>query len=450
MKDVFGTYDIRGKVGEVIDEDFASRLGWTFGNYISPAGAARFLIGFDSRGSSPVLAAAFVAGLEQGGHQVTNLGLGSTPLVNWVGASSGFDGIAVVTASHMGPNYTGFKLSSKGAVPLSARNGLGCLKQTLPEAPQNLSRTPSTKETGAPLAQYIERLLSYLQSGRTLKIALDGVNGVAGTEIKHLQTLALGIEIVDIGANPMADFGGIAPDPLETETLQRVSKAVIQHKCDFGAAFDGDMDRIVVVDERGQAVPTDVILTLLSTRALDRRPGSAILYDLRASRVVPETIQALGGKPIKTKVGNSFIHCGMVEHLAALAGELSGHYYFDELFNTDNAVVTLFELINLLRQTAEPLSAIVEPLTKYPSSGEINLPATDCGAVIAKLDSYFDSADKDYLDGLSVDFTDWWFNVRASQTEPLLRVSVGAREKAVLATKVENLLSIIRNAQAPV
>jgi phosphomannomutase len=242
-----------------------------------------------------------------------------------------------------------------------------------------------------------------------------------------------------------ANFSGRSPNPLEEGALARLSETVKKRKLDFGLAFDGDGDRAVVVNERGEMVPPDALGGLIALHFLKESPGAVILHDLRTSRAVAEQIEAAGGRPVRSRVGHAFIKRAMREHKAIFAMELSGHYYYSDLHYTDNGLRTLIELINIVSAEGTPISEIIKPLQRYPTSGEINLKVADREKVLTALENKYRKGRIDHLDGLSVDYPDWWFNVRSSHTESILRVNIGADNKALLFDKSKVLLADIEN-----
>ena len=272
------------------------------------------------------------------------------------------------------------------------------------------------------ISQYLTFLLSHLRPRRRLKIAIDAGHGAAGPEITALVKAAVSmVDIIVINTAPDGTFPKRTPNPLDKGCLDELSQLVIREKCDFGVSLDGDADRAVFVDEKGKLVPTDLMIGLIGGELIERNGGGKIVYDLRASRSVPEYIAAKGGEAIRTGVGTNFMIGALKESGALFAGELSGHYYYADMFNTDNALRTAMEAINVVAQGAAPLSNLIDPLSVYSTSGEINL----------------------HIDGLSVNFQEWWFAARGSQTEPLLRLTVGAVSPEILADKTQELIAII-------
>jgi phosphomannomutase len=443
---VFGAYDIRGIVGDDLDSATIMAIARAYGDYICPKEPGSFLIGHDGRWSSPALAEAVSVGLRESGHRVTHVGLSSTPIVYWYGAEGGFDGSIAISASHLPAEYNGLKLCQRDALPLSGEHGLPEIEAMSRKTPKQSGR-PSSEllAFASPLSQYIAHIRSRLKPARPLRIAVDAGNGMGGISAEALFSPFDTVELWRLSFHPDAYFSGRSPNPLEEGALDRLSETVKKRKLDFGLAFDGDADRAVVVDERGEMVPPDTLGGLIALHFLKDNPGAVILYDLRTSRAVTELIEAAGGRPIRSRVGHAFIKRAMRDNHAIFAMELSGHYYYSDLHYTDNGLRTLVELINIVSAEEKPLSELIKPFRLYPTSSEINLKVTDQKRIIAALENKYRDGHIDHLDGLSVDYPDWWFNVRSSHTESILRINIGATKKALLVDKRKILLVDIEN-----
>jgi phosphomannomutase len=443
---LFGEYDIRGVVGEDLDSATVRAIARAFGDYLSPKRPGRFLIGHDARWSSPALAEAVSVGLRESGHSVTHIGLASTPLVYWYGAEAGFDGSVAISASHLPSEYNGLKLCRRSAVPLSGDSGLPKVAALLGKhARETTSRSNETLRREAPLVQYAAQIGKRLKPEREIKIAVDAGNGMGGIEADAM-FLHSGSEMVRLwrlnfyldGAFPVRPS-----NPLAEGALAQLSAIVKNNSLDFGLAFDGDADRAVLVDEAGRMVPPDAVGGLIALSLLKAHPGATILHDLRSSRALPELILAAGGRAQRSRVGHAFIKRAMRQQKAVFAMELSGHYYYRDLHYTDNALRTLIEMINIVSAADKPLSQLVRPFERYPTSGEINLKVANREAVLQALEAKYRNGHVDHLDGLSVDYSDWWFNVRPSQTEPVLRLNIGAATGAQLEQKRAELVSAV-------
>lgn len=446
---LFGAYDIRGIYGNGLDEAFAHKVGHAYGSYIKPGGSGRILVGYDARLSSPSLRDAFVEGVLESGSDVVDIGIASTPMAVWWAAQAGFDGGAVITASHLAKEHNGFKLYAKCAKPLGAQNGLGEIRKVVEANSPNgttggAGKTRGTCTTENIIPQYLTFLLSHLRPRRRLKIAMDAGHGAAGPEVQALVKAAISmVDIIVINTKPDGTFPKRTPNPLDKGCLDELSQLVVQEKCDFGVSLDGDADRAIFVDEKGKLVPTDLMIGLIGGELVSKNGGGKIVYDLRASRSVPEHILAKGGEPVRTGVGTNFMIGSLKDSGALFAGELSGHYYYADMFNTDNALRTAMEAINVVAQGHEPLSTLINPLSVYSTSGEINLRVSGIHETLKRLEESIAGGTKEHIDGLSVNFQEWWFAARGSQTEPLLRLTVGAVSPEILADKTQELIKII-------
>ncbi|CAN5141295.1 phosphomannomutase/phosphoglucomutase [soil metagenome] len=442
---LFGAYDIRGIYGKGLDEPFAKNVGLAYGHYLKPQGGGRVLVGCDARTSSPALKEAFVEGILNSGNDVLDIGISSTPMAVWYAAQAGFHGGAVVTASHMGKQYNGLKLYAGQAKPLGANNGLGEIRTKVEIGGSGQSTNTKGKlSTVDIIPEYVSFLLRHVRPERRLKIALDAGHGAAGPELEELARTAKHlIDFILLNSTPDGTFPNRTPNPLDEGSLTELSKTVVEQKCDFGVSFDGDADRAVFVDEHGVQVDTGLMIGLIGAELVRRHGGGKVVYDLRASRAVPEYIVSQGGTAIRTGVGTQFMMNSMKDHRALFAGELSGHYYFADMYATDNALRTMLEAVNVVARGTASLSKLIEPLMVYSSSGEINLRVSDIQETLGKLESSIAGGTKEHIDGLSVNFDDWWFSARGSQTEPVLRLTIGAVTKEILAERKAQLFEII-------
>jgi phosphomannomutase len=443
---IFGAYDIRGVVGEDLDTPTIMKIARAYAEYLCPEQPGHFVIGHDDRWSSAAFAEAASIGLRQSGHKVTHIGLSSTPMVYWYGAEGDFDGSITISASHLPPNYNGLKLCSRDAVPLSNEHGLPDIEAMLRESSRINTRASSESvQYASPLAEYTANIRRHLKPIRPVKVAVDAGNGMGGIETETVLAPYGGIELWRINFHPDSKFPVRPSNPLIEGALDQLAGIVKKNNLDFGLAFDGDADRAILVDEQGKMVPPDALGGLIAVHFLESNHGANILHDLRVSRAFPEQIKAAGGQPVRSRVGHSFIKRAMREHGAVFAMELSGHYYYADLHYTDNALRTLVEVINILSIKNETLSELVKPFQRYATSGEINLEVANRDLVLASLEAKFRDGQADHLDGLSVDYPDWWFNVRCSHTEPVLRLNIGTVRQDLLDRKRTELLSQIRH-----
>lgn len=438
---IFGAYDIRGVVGHDLDSPMVREIARAYGEYLCPRRPGHFLIGHDDRRSSAAFAEAASFGLRESGHKVTHIGLASTPMVYWFGAEGGFDGSIAISASHLPPDYNGLKLCSRDALPLSSEHGLTEIADIL-RKPQRTSSHPCNEEVQhfSPLLEYASEIRRHLKPTRLLKVAVDAGNGMGGMATEATLVPIDTVELWRLNFHPDSKFPVRPSNPLEPGALDQLAGIVKRHGLDFGLAFDGDADRAIVVDEQGKMVPPDALGGLIAIHMLKTTPGATILHDLRVSRALPEEVKAASGQAVRSRVGHAFIKRAMREHGAVFAMELSGHYYYADLHYTDNGLRTLVELVNIVSAADKQLSELIEPFKRYPTSGEINQVVSDRKAALDSLEGKYRDGHIDHLDGLSVDYPDWWFNARPSQTEPVLRLNIGATDPVVLEEKQRILL----------
>lgn len=439
MAGIFKAYDIRGIVGEGVTPDVAYLIGRGLAATLFAEGG-RVVITRDMRDHGRDLSTELARGLSEGGCDVLNCGLAATPMNYW--AINHFDaaGGVSVTASHNGPRYNGFKVSGRGASPYSHDNGLDRVEQwvrdaeagRIPEAPGG----GSIEQVEGLLDPYLAWMRGFLKpasgSPRRLKIAVDAGNGMGGHFLPGFLEGLDWIEAVPLFWELDGEFPNHEADPLKPENLAWAQDAVRSGRCDLGVALDGDADRCMFIDETGEPISSDLTTALLAAHILQRFPGSPILYDLRSSHVVPQWISGHGGEPVRGRVGHSFMKRLMREKKACFGGELSGHYYFAECFQTDSGLMALIEMINLLQSDPAPLSELVAPLRQFSATGEINYRVPDTRKAIQQIEDEFRGRAQslDHLDGLTVEMDGWWFNLRSSNTEPLLRLNLEAPSDA--------------------
>ena len=443
MAGIFKAYDIRGRYPDELDEEVAKRIGNAFAHLL---GAKWIVVGRDMRLSSAALAGAFAEGAALAGAEVADAGEVSTPHLNCAIGRGGFDGGAMVTASHLPGGMNGLKLSRKDAIPLSGDRGLPLLETMVGE----VERGPvaGLHYTVDMLDVYVRKVAGFIRAQRPLTIAVDAGNGMAGPEIPPLFARAPAWHLVPMYLEPDGTFPHHHANPLDPETTRDLQARVVAEGADFGAAFDGDADRCGFVDERGERVRQDLVTGLIAEFLLEESPGATILYDLRSSRAVVEAIERAGGRGVRSRVGHAFIKARMREEGAIFAGELSGHYYYRDMGFTDNGLLTLVMVANIVAARGKPLSELIRPLDRYPSTGEINLQVGDPDRVFAALEARYRDADLDHLDGLTVGYPAWWFNIRRSHTEPVVRLNLEADTESLLDEKRQEVFGIIREAEA--
>lgn len=447
LSSVIKAYDVRGVVGEHIDEDFVRTAGAAFAHILREEGETRIAVGHDMRPSSPALAAAFAEGAASQGLNVTDLGLTSTDELYFVAGSQRCAG-AMFTASHNPAQYNGIKLCRAGATPVSTDTGLSEIGRMILEGVPEFEGERGVVEKQNALEAYAKyvRDLVPVPTRRKLVVAVDAANGMAGLTVPA----ALGdMDIRSLYFELDGTFPNHEANPLDPKNLVDLQKFTVEQGADIGLAFDGDADRCFVVDERGEAVSPSAITALIATRTLAENPGATIIHNLITSRAVPEMIDECGGTAVRTRVGHSYIKAKMAEHGALFGGEHSAHYYFAEFFNADSGLVAALHVLAALAEQDKPLSELMAQYERYVASGEINSEVADQEAATKRVvDAFADRAESvDTLDGVTVHLKDSkaWFNVRASNTEPLLRLNAEAPTQEEVDALVNEILGLIRS-----
>ncbi len=438
MAGIFKAYDIRGVVGKDLDEDLAFKIGRAFVSFLN---CRRVVVGQDMRSSSDAMFQALARGLTQQGADVIRVGVCSTPMSYYANGKLGADAGIMITASHNPGEWNGFKLCREKAIPISGATGIQEIERRVRQS--DFAPAPAAPGTIASydiLPEYVKHVKQLAALQRPITIAADCANAMGCVESKAL------VDLMRVDA--MYDtLDGTFPhheaNPLKTETLADLQQKVRAGRYDFGAAFDGDADRVGFVDETGAIVPMDMITLLIAQSILKKQKG-IILYDLRSSWTVREVILENGGTPQMCRVGHAFIKQQMRAAHALFAGELSGHYYFRENYFTESSAMAVLYIANLLSQSREPLSAMIKPFHRYFKSAEINSAVKDPPAVLARLKNQYRNGKQFELDGLSVEYSDWWFNVRCSNTEALVRLNLEAKTQAQLDRRTQELLALIR------
>ena len=439
-------YDVRGIVPDELDADIARALGAAFARF---ADAPTIVTARDMRESGIELGRAFAEGVISQGVDVVESGLGSTDLLYYAAGSMGLPG-AMFTASHNPAKYNGIKLCLAGAKPVGQESGLvqirddaqRYLKDGLPSGEK--SGTISQQDVLADYAAYMKKLVPDLAGIRRLKVVVDAGNGMGGHTVPPT-FVGLPLEVTEMYFELDGSFPHHEANPIDPENLRDLQKAVLAKGADLGLAFDGDADRCFVVDERGQIVSPSTLTALIAARELRRVPGATIIHNLITSRSVPEVVAELGGTAVRTRVGHSFIKAEMARTGAVFGGEHSGHFYFSEFWNADSGMLAALHTLAELGQQSGPLSTLLSSYERYVASGEINSTVEDQAARLAAIKTGYGDKPQDELDGLTVDLGDGaWFNVRASNTEPLLRLNVEARGESAMATVRDEVLALIR------
>ncbi len=445
VPEIFKAYDIRGLYGTELDEDGAERIGRAF---IAVTGARRVAVGHDVRLSSPSMAEAFIRGALSVGADVTALGLAATEMVYFAVDEGGYDAGAIITASHNPPQYTGVKMVSAGAVPLSGDTGISEVGRLARAGEPAVTSTPgAVHEDPDLLRRFVERCLTFVDPSAItgLRVVLDAANGMAGLYLPAVLK-RINIDAVPFFLDLDGRFPHHEPNPLLEENRVFVENAVVENGADVGIAWDGDADRCFFIDEKGGFVAGDFLTALLARHILERSGAQTVVYDLRASWAVRDAILAAGGTPDEFRVGHAFIKRRMREVDAIFAGEVSGHYYFRDFSFADSGLIPALMVLQMLAKSDRTLSEMVAHLReRYHISGEINSTVTDSGAAINRLRARYADGRHAEVDGLSVTYDDWHFNVRSSNTEPLLRLNL---ESLVSETDMERrrdeVLAIIR------
>jgi phosphomannomutase len=440
---IFKAYDIRGIVPDELDESVAAAVGAAFARM---TGAQAVVTVHDMRTSSAPLAEAFGAGAASQGADVLSAGLGSTDMLYYASGSLGIPG-AMITASHNPAKYNGIKLCRSGARPVGIETGLAELRTMAEGGIPAVQGTPGTITPRDLLSGYADHLktLVDLSAIRPLTVAVDAGNGMAGHTVPKVFE-GLPISLVPLYFELDGTFPNHEANPIDPKNLVDLQRAVVSSGADIGLAFDGDADRCFVVDERGEIVSPSVLTALIAVRELAREPGATVIHNLITSRAVPEIVSAHGGTPVRTRVGHSFIKAEMAATGAIFGGEHSGHFYFRDFWFADSGMLAGLHVLAALGSQDGPLSALLSEYARYQASGEINSEVSDQQAATERVRAAFSGRDgvtMDELDGLTVDSGSWWFNLRPSNTEPLLRLNVEAPDEATLTDIRDQVLRIV-------
>ncbi len=440
---LFKAYDIRGVVPDELDAEMAWRIGRATARFL---GAETLALGRDARRSSPELFEAALRGVREEGVRGLDLGLVSTPMLYFAVEHLGAGGGLMLTASHNPARYNGFKVCREHAIPVGQASGLADIERIARGLTPGAAAGALGEVEGRDIRDaYVEHVLSVGNGRPRLRVAIDCANGMAGVGLDPLLE-RLGIEAERLYFEPDGSFPNHEANPLKAENLRDVCEAVRRSGADFGAAFDGDGDRAVFIDETGEPVAADLVTVLLARHQLRRHPGGRVLYDLRSSRVTAEEIEAAGGVSEMCRVGHSFVKARMREVGAIFAGELSGHMYFrfSDTLIADDGTAALVALLDVLGSEGRPLSELVAPLRRYAVSGEINRRVGDIEGLLRAIESeYGDAPEVSHLDGLLVRYPDWWFNLRPSNTEPVVRLNLEARTREDMEARRDALLARI-------
>jgi phosphomannomutase len=439
---IFKAYDIRGIYPDQLDEEVVGRIGSAFAEF---TGATTVVVGRDCRLSSPALAAAFAEGVTVRGVDVVDLGMATTDMLYLASGKLDVPG-AMFTASHNPPQWNGVKLCRAGAAPVGEDSGLMEVRD-LAERDVGIppAAAPGRVTKSDMLEEYIDHVLGFVNPDRMapLTVVADTANGMGGLVLPAIFE-RLPMKLVGLYLDLDGTFPNHPADPIQPENQRDVRRAVVEHGADVGLAFDGDADRVFVIDERAEGVSGSLITALVAEAMLEREPGATILHNVICSWVVPEVIRERGGTPVRTRVGHSLIKKVMAETGAIFGGEHSGHYYFRDHYRADSGIIAALVVLERLSEARVPMSELLRPYKRYHAGGEINSEVDDPeGRIEAVAERYADGK-QDRLDGLTVEYPDWWCNVRPSNTEPLLRLNVEARTPELLDEKTAEVLAVIR------
>ena len=442
--EVFKAYDVRGIYPAEIDEDGAYAIGRAYVEEFQPR---RIAIGRDMRVSGPQMVAALTEGATDGGAEVLDIGQIGTEMLYFAVGSLELEGGITCTASHNPKEYTGFKIVRAGALPVGGDSGLAEVRDRALKGFGEIARKGSIEKKDIWPA-FLDRVLSFIDPSavKPLRVVVDAANGMGGRMLEPLLERLSQIEAVRCYFEPDGSFPNHEPNPLLPENREFIVAKVKQEKADLGIAFDGDADRCFFVDEMGEFVPGDFVTALFAETFLAKEPGAKIIYDVRASWAVPHTIEQAGGTALMNRVGHAFIKHRMRESGAVFGGEVSGHYYFRDFSRADSGIIPSLLMLEYLSKTGKPLSEILRPYREhYFITGELNTRVSDVAAKLEALEKHFSAQGKvTHLDGLSVDASDWHFNVRPSNTEPLLRLNLEALSSGLMEEKRGEVLGIIR------
>jgi phosphomannomutase len=446
---VFKAYDVRGVYPSELDEEGAYAIGRAYVEVFEPK---RIAVGRDMRVSSPSMAEALMRGAADAGSEVTDIGMVGTEMLYFAVGELGLDGGVAVTASHNPKEFTGMKLVRRGALPVGGDSGLTEIRDKAISnalSPQGVARAAGESVTRHDIyPAFVDKVLSFInvEAIRPLRVVIDAANGMGGAMLPPLLD-RLPIDAVRCFFEPDGAFPNHEPNPLLPENREFIITKVLEEKADLGIAFDGDADRCFFVDDTGEFVPGDFVTALLAEAILEKEPGAKIIYDVRASWAVPDTIERAGGVPLVNRVGHAFIKHRMREEGAAFGGEVSGHYYFREFSQADSGTIPALLLLELVSKRGQPLSEILQPFRdRYFLSGEINTPVADIALKLQEVKERFaPEGEVSHLDGVSITAKDWHMNVRPSNTESLLRLNLEALDETLMERKRDEVLAVIRS-----
>ncbi|MEX2314617.1 MAG: phosphomannomutase/phosphoglucomutase [Thermomicrobiales bacterium] len=439
---LFKAYDIRGIAPDELTPDIAYRIGRALVAYL---GADNVCVGRDMRVSGPLLASALIEGIREQGADVTDIGLISTDGLYFAVGRYGFPAGVMVTASHNPAEYNGFKLCREQARPLSMDEGIGEIRDlVIANQFSDPARRGDLIERDV-TAEFVEHALSMIDLSviRPYTVAVDAGNGMAGKIVPPVFE-RLPCTLIPLFFELDGTFPNHEANPIEPENIKDLQATVLTKNADIGIAFDGDADRMFIIDDRGQFVGGDMVTAMVAKAMLEKHPGAPVVYNLICSRTVPEVIKAAGGVPVRSRVGHSFIKALMREHDAIFGGEHSGHFYFRDNWYADSGLIAFLTMLELLSLAGTSLSRYLGPLDTRHRSGEVNTAVADISGTIERVRDAFSDGEIDELDGMTIEYPTWWFNLRASNTQPLLRLNVEADDPEELRLRLHDVLAAIR------
>lgn len=441
-QDIFKAYDVRGIYPEQLDEEVCRRIARAFVTFLE---SDRIVLGHDMRLSSPTLSQAFIEGASEQGADVTFIGLCSTDMLYFASGVLDMPG-AMFTASHNPQEYNGLKFCRRKAAPMSIDTGLAEIQDLVMRDGFPRAERQGKVEHQDMLGRYVEHVLSLidLSALRPLRVVADAGNGMGGLILPAVFK-RLPCELIPHCFEIDGSFPHHQPDPINPDNIKLLQQWVLEDQGDLGMAFDGDADRVFLVDDKGWPVSGSLTTALIARRILETHSGEKIIYNCINSWIVPETIMEYGGIPIKERVGHSFIKQTMAETGAIFAGEHSGHYYFRDNFRADSGLIACLFILEIVSLYNKPLSEILEPFKKYYDSGEINSRVEDIPGKLEEITRKYSEGKIERLDGVTVEYQDWWFNVRPSNTEPLLRLNLEAKTPHLMEAKRDEVLAVIRS-----
>lgn len=429
LPDVFKAYDIRGVAGSEITPEFCTQIGRALGSGL-PDGAVA--VGYDMRPESQQYAKSIIDGLVAQGRQVWDLGLIPTDMIYFAVGKYNLAGGAVVTASHNPGKYNGIKVVGMEIADLKVAAW----------SEIEAAEAPGTVESKDLKTEWVEHALSFVDASKwpAYNVAIDAANGMAGLVLPLVKTP---LQVTELFYELDGTFPNHTPNPIDTKNLTELISTIKTNNLDFGVAFDGDGDRAVLIDGQGRMLSGTVLTAMIAADVLAKQPGATILYSAVIGNIVPETVTKLGGKAVRTPVGHSFIEAAMKQHEAQFGGEQSGHLYFKDNYYAGSGLIGALVAIDIVARSGKTLAELHDQYNVYPQSGEINLKVADVAPVLTRLADHYNDGAQDRLDGLTVRYSDWWFNVRPSNTEPLVRLNIEANDQELLQLKQQELLEII-------